>query len=246
MTMQKTRYLLLTVSFLLFPITIYYFSPVLIINAGLEGIINGSFIVFSIMCISSIFVGRLFCAYLCPVGCLQEYLFHVNNKQPKQGWKNRIKYGIFIIWIFMIIFSYIHAGGIKGIDFFYQTDHGISISKIQSYVIYYGIVLIILIPSLVGGKRAFCHYFCWMAPFMVIGMRLRHLFHISGLHLMVKSGQCIFCDKCTNACPMGLNTKAMVKNNKMNNTECIQCGACVDNCPQKVLKYTVSNNAGGK
>ncbi len=49
MARQRIRKLFLTVSLLLFPVTLYYFSPALIINAGLNGIINGSFIVFALL-----------------------------------------------------------------------------------------------------------------------------------------------------------------------------------------------------
>ena len=48
---QKVRKCLLLISFLAFPITIWYFSPYLIINAAMEHIINGSFIVFCLMLI---------------------------------------------------------------------------------------------------------------------------------------------------------------------------------------------------
>lgn len=41
---QRVRKTLLLISFLLFPITIWYFSPYLIIQAASEHIINGSFI----------------------------------------------------------------------------------------------------------------------------------------------------------------------------------------------------------
>ena len=43
---QRLRKMLLIISLLCFPVTLYYFSPALIINAGLAGIINGSFLVF--------------------------------------------------------------------------------------------------------------------------------------------------------------------------------------------------------
>ena len=41
MKRQKIRKLLLIIALLLFPITLYYFSPVLILNAAVNGIING-------------------------------------------------------------------------------------------------------------------------------------------------------------------------------------------------------------
>lgn len=91
---QKLRKLCIIVSMLCFPVTLYYFSPALIINAGLQGIINGSFVVFMLLFLLSIPFGRLFCAYLCPAGGLQECAFAVNGNHPRQGWRNSIKYVI--------------------------------------------------------------------------------------------------------------------------------------------------------
>lgn len=85
MKRQRVRKLLITISLRLFPITLYYFSPALIINAGQKGVISGSFIVFALIFLLSIPFGRLFCAYLCPAGGLQECVFAINDKNPKQG-----------------------------------------------------------------------------------------------------------------------------------------------------------------
>jgi len=186
MNRQKIRKTFITVSLLLFPITLYYFSPALIINAGLNGVINGSFIIFVLMFLLSILFGRFFCAYLCPAGGLQECAFAINDKKPKQGWKNNIKYIIWNIWLSAVVFCYFHSEKIVAVDFLFETENGVSVSSIQSYIIYYGIVLLIFIPSVLFGKRVFCHYFCWMAPFMVIGTKFRRLLHLPGLHIKVK------------------------------------------------------------
>ncbi len=238
---QRIRTLLLIISLLLFPVTIYYFSPAVIIMAGMEGIINGSFIVFAAMLVGSIFFGRLFCAYLCPGGGLQECAGMVTDKAPKQGWRNKIKYGIWSVWLAAVILCYVHRGQIVSIDFFYPTENGISISNVYGYVIYYGIILLILIPALIGGKRAFCHYFCWMAPFMVLGTKLRKRLHLPGLHIAVKYDGCVSCNRCNTACPMRVDVCNAVKTGGIDNAECIQCGACVDVCPQKVLAYKMGN-----
>lgn len=58
MTRQGIRKTLLLISFLLFPITIYYLSPALIIQGAAEGIAVGSFVVFGLMFISSLILGR--------------------------------------------------------------------------------------------------------------------------------------------------------------------------------------------
>ena len=246
MKRQKIRKLLLILSLLLFPVTLYYFSPALIFDAGMKGVINGSFLVFAAMLVLSVPFGRLFCAYLCPAGGLQECAFAVNDKLPKQGWRNKIKYVIWSVWILAVVVCYISNKKELKVDFWFETEHGISVSEIQSYVIYYGILCLILIPALLAGKRAFCHYFCWMAPFMVLGTKLRRLLHLPGLHVKVKAKQnCISCGKCSKSCPMGIDVireieKGQIKSRKYIPgylPECIQCGACIDQCPCSVLAY---------
>lgn len=118
MKRQRLRKLLLIVSLLLFPITLYYFSPALIINAGLKGIINGSFIVFMLMFVLSIPFGRLFCAYICPAGGLQECAFLVNENLPRQGWRNYIKYIIWTIWLSAVTYCYFQYGESVKMDFY--------------------------------------------------------------------------------------------------------------------------------
>ncbi len=241
MKRQNLRKLLSILSLLLFPVTLYYFSPALIINAGLEGIINGSFIVFILLLIGSIFFGRLFCAYLCPAGGLQEVLLLVNNKPPKQGWRNHIKYVLWIAWVISVILCYIGKGKILKVDFFYQTEYGISVSHIYVYIIYYGILLLILIPALIGGKRTFCHYFCWMAPFMVWGMKIRNFFHLPGFRVTIDQSHCVSCGKCSKSCPMCIDVPKSLsgRGERQTDTECIQCGECIDCCPKKVLQYSI-------
>lgn len=60
---QRVRRALLLISFLAFPITLYYFSPVLIMQSASEGVINASFLVFAAMLVASLFVGRLWCGW---------------------------------------------------------------------------------------------------------------------------------------------------------------------------------------
>lgn len=243
MKRQKLRKLLLIVSLLLFPVTLYYFSPVLIINGALNGIINGSFIVFMLMFLLAVPFGRLFCGYLCPAGGLQECTFAVNGKYPKQGWKNRVKYAIWAVWIVAVLVCYVLGNEITAVDFFFETTGGISVTNVQSYIIYYGIILLIFVPAVLFGKRVFCHYFCWMAPFMVLGTKLRRVLHLPGLHIKVKNrDSCIACGKCDRECPMGIQVSEFVAEGQVRSMECIQCGACVDGCPKKVLAYGWKDN----
>jgi len=46
---QRVRKALLFASLLLFPVTLYYFSPIIIVESAAQGIINASCIVFGLM-----------------------------------------------------------------------------------------------------------------------------------------------------------------------------------------------------
>ena len=235
---QRVRKMCLLFSFLLFPITIWYFSPYLIIQAAIEHIINGSFIVFCLMFVLSLFFGRVWCGYLCPAGGLQDCVMRVNDNPAKLGKRDRIKYVIWVVWIIAVIVTFILGKNDVTINPFYMTDHGISVSSIYNYAIYYGVIMLLVLPALIHGRRAACHYICWMAPFMVIGSSIGKLLHFPQLHIEVEKNKCISCGKCNRACSMGLDVKKMVSDGTIAKcTECIQCGACVDECPKKVLSY---------
>lgn len=238
MKRQNLRKLVLLISLLLFPITIFYFSPAIPFEGGSQGIINGSLIVFAAMFIFSMFLGRIFCSWLCPGGGLQEAATIIQPKPPAQGWRNYIKYVIWVIWLGSVVVMFLNGNKNLTVDFFFATDHGISVARPMAYTVYYGIILLILVPALFLGKRSFCHYLCWMAPFMILGYKLGRRLHLPQLRVKARGETCISCKKCSKVCPMGLPVEEMATKNQDLTGECIQCGACLDICPKDVLKYT--------
>ena len=129
------------------------------------------------------------------------------------------------------------SGGLKGINFFYNIESGISITEPFNYVIYYAVITLILVLNLIFGKRAFCKYMCWVSPFMIIGRKIRNIFKYPSLKLKSEKSKCISCMKCSEECPMSINVNQMVQRSNMENYECTLCGSCVDICPNKVIGY---------
>ena len=236
-TIQKIRKGLIFLSFFLFPAIFYYLSPVLIIQASSIGLINGSFILFLLMFISSLFLGRGYCGWVCPGAGCQEAIFLARDKRVTSG--DYIKWLIWIPWISSIAILAIRSGGYKSIDFFYQTTHGLSVYDVQSLLTYYSVLgLLIVLPAFVFGKRSFCHHLCWMAPFMILGRKIRNYFQWISLRLISAPDICKHCHTCTENCPMSLPVEEMVGQNIMENKECILCGTCVDGCKQGAIRYS--------
>ena len=229
---QKLRKAMLFISLMLFPITLNYLSPYLIIDAAMQGIINGSFIIFSFLFISSLFLGRYWCSRFCPGGALQDYAgIVINNKKAKGGKLDLIKYFIWVPWLGVIISFAFIAGGYTKIDFLYNTPYGISVDEPSRYIIYLAIVFILAASVFIGGKRAGCHYICWMAPFMIIGTIIKNYFKWPSYHLEVEPDKCEGCKQCVSRCQFSAirfipsQNRIIIDYNK-----CFGCGNCRDAC----------------
>ena len=246
MNRNKVRNVMILIVFALFPLIYYYFSPYLVIMGAAEGIVAGSLIVFGLLFVASLFLGRAFCGWICPAGAMQELCAKVRNKDFKNGKRNWTKYGIWLPWISIIVVLFIQAGSIVAIDPLYQTYFGISITGVESAIIFLVIAGLIAGIALAAGRRGACHTICWMAPFMIIGRKIRNTANWPALQLGSNKDLCINCKACTRACSMSLDVNAMVQKQTMENAECILCGRCVDVCPKGAIKYTFSKETGTK
>ena len=243
---QRIRKAVIILAFLSFPVTMNFFSPYVIVDSAMNGIVNGSLIIFVLMFISSLFLGRVWCGWLCPSGGMQEIVEPINQKRvngPKIDW---IKLLIWIPWVSIIIWLTVNAGGYSSVDLFYHTENGVSVAGSPdrpifiAYIIYYLVIALFLWLAITFGKRAGCHTICWMAPFMMSGRWIRNRFGWASLRLIANASNCADCKLCSRNCPMSLNVNAMVEQEQMENPECILCGTCVDNCSKQAIQFSFS------
>jgi polyferredoxin len=236
---QKIRRPIVICTAILFHLLLIFhllFSPVIIIAASFKGIINASFITYSLILLLSLFWGRAYCSWFCP-GCgVQEILILFIKRKSKNSKALYIKYFIFVIWIIAIIAGFI-IKGVSKVDVSYgMTDITIE----RKIILTIGSILIIVPITAIFGQFASCKYICWQAPFMILGTKIRDYFQLPGLRLKADAELCTSCKICNKKCPMALDVMENVKNNKMKDTECILCGNCIDNCKQKVIKYSMT------
>jgi polyferredoxin len=211
-----------------------FFSPVIIVLASYNSIINASFIVFVLIFLLSLFFGRAYCSWFCP-GCgVQEILSIIIKRKSKNSKALYIKYFIFAIWIGVIITGYV-LNGIKKIDLSYGMS---DITIERKIILTLGAIVLIVPLTAIFGKYASCKYICWQVPFMIIGSKIRDYFQFNGLRLKSEKTKCNSCKVCTAKCPMNLDVMENVRNGYMQETECILCGNCVDHCKQGAIEFS--------
>ncbi len=238
---QNIRKWLLVISFLLIPVTIFYISPVIIMMGAAEGIVTGGILLFILIFFLSLFVARLWCGWLCPMGACQEIGSPVMKHTVADGWRNWIKYGVMALWIIVIAYSFYGAGGIHAVDPFYGTVNGISISSLDILMIVVIIFSGIFAIAYFTGRRGFCHILCPQAGIMVAGRKIRNIFGWPALQLNADAALCIDCKKCSKECPMGLDVNGMVRKGEMEKADCILCASCADTCPKGAITYAWRN-----
>jgi ferredoxin-type protein NapH len=235
--LQKFRKILLLISFLLYPLTFFILSPDLLLFGASERVMTGDIVFFLILFVLSFVIGRLFCGWLCPAGALQDYCMGINKKPAKNKY-NWIKMVLFVPWILFFLLLVVYTGGIKDVDFFYKRTFGIPLTAIGEWTMYLMTAVLVVIVSLVSGKRGLCHILCWVSPFMIIGGKIRDFLKIPSLRLITKPELCNSCKLCSRDCPMSLPLDELIKTGKIGHSECILCLTCVNICTKNAIQLS--------
>ncbi|MBT3362158.1 MAG: 4Fe-4S binding protein [Chloroflexi bacterium] len=162
---------------------------------------------------------RAFCGYTCPIGSVQELLYHLPLKKFKIN--NRIVplvIRFIVLPTFIVVAAVYSIGILKEIglkDFFFLT-----ITAWTSLIF----IALVVISALV--YRPFCRFGC---PY---GMLLS-LAAIKSRFKIRQNESCIDCKnpKCVSVCPTG---EALSTSNKM---ECYLCYRCIEACPTQGIEY---------
>lgn len=224
-----------TLALILFPIYFYYLSPAIPLMGSASGILTGSIMLFVALLLISMVLGRGFCAYVCPVGTIQDMTGRGSPRKFPQKYFSWVKYLIWSAWLGTLFFLFRRAGGLRSIRFAFGTEYGISVSDISSLLAFLMVLLVFFFTSLVFGRRAACHTLCWIAPFMVLGNKLGRILHVPSLVIKASAETaCVSCGRCDEACPMSLEVSSMIKKGCIDSVDCILCGQCVDVCGRHI------------
>ncbi len=234
MKLQRIRKALLLVALLLFQVKILHFfmSPVVPVVAARAGVVPASLAVYGVLSLSSLFLGRAFCGWFCPGAAIQEVI-GLFRARAKAVFADRIKYGICGAWSTLVLITAAGAGGFQRVDFDFGTQGG---GLAQELLMRTGHFIIIGVLGAAFGAWASCRYICWIAPFLILGNRIRNYLVLPGLRVALRSESCSGCETCREACPMRVELETLATG-PIRDGNCILCGQCVDTCPSGAVRF---------
>jgi NapH/MauN family ferredoxin-type protein len=207
------------------------------INTGefLNRILLSSFTLLGIVLVFTVFFGRVFCGYFCPLGALQEIIRGIgrllgikNDLELPRIVDKYARYLKYLILLVIIILSY-RLGDLvfRNYDPYNALMHlG---NEWEEKVYGYSILIILLIASLFT-KSFWCRYFC------PLGATLGVFKKFSFFRLKRDQQTCVSCNNCNYVCPAGLD---VANSDSVKSVDCISCLNCVSDCPTKSLTVSV-------
>ena len=177
------------------------------------------------MVVFSLIGNKIFCGWICPLGCLQELIYKVSK-----GLK-RIKPAFFITnsvrFSLIVLFSmYVYFFEMNIYDFFnpFELFHW----HLYTYII---IVISIVIAASLVFFRPFCHFIC-PAGFITWIFEQISIFKIHK-----NTGKCTLCKKCIKDSPCAA-VEPIINDQKIV-PDCYACGKCIESCPEDALTFSL-------
>jgi len=190
----------------------------------------GLFLLISFLAISWIF-RKAFCGWLCPVGTISEYLWHVGRyvfgrnfrlPRPLDIALRSLKYILFGLFLYVVVSMPVPALR----DFLARPYGLIADVKMLNFFRFVGatgsIVMAILVLASIFVQNLWCRYLCSYGALMGL------MSSLSPLRIRRNPDLCIDCGKCTRECPSSLPVDQLIS---IRSAECTACLTCIASCP---------------
>jgi len=181
----------------------------------------------------ALFLGRVFCSWICPISFLSEVMDWIRLRfSPHQRLKDHFMLARKFLWFVLMI--EVTVTMVLGAPIFvFLSPPGLVGREIMMVVFFKtmaveGVVVIIVLIMNLVTRRFFCRYLCPLGALLAfIGSSRKLKVTLSD------PSSCVDCGFCSKACLMGLSPQLW----ESHTAYCWNCGECVDTCPKGVLDY---------
>ncbi|MEN6444565.1 MAG: 4Fe-4S binding protein [Candidatus Cloacimonas sp.] len=234
-------FLLLAVAFFIgiiywgLPYTIHHICPYAIVCFGVSNrfvkTVFALTIAFSfLILVLSIFYGRIFCGWICPLGTIQELLFMLNYKKKKRRKQIPLYLERHFAKFKYIVLALTVILSLLGFNYLFIHSCPIFALSILPSIAISGLIVVLVI--LVGGifwERFWCRFLCPYAALLNLFQMLSKMLHLPRLMMHRNLERCNDCGICSQNCPMNIN---LTQTEFVDNPNCILCFRCAQKCPK--------------
>lgn len=180
----------------------------------------------------ALFLGRVFCSWVCPVTCILELIDRLRRAVSKKKFlHNRLLVAKKVLWFTLM--AELLLSMILGTPLFvFLSPPGLVGRETMMLVFFHtaaleGILLLAIVLLELLTRRFFCRSFCPLGGLLAFLGRGRKL------RVTVIAENCTGCGRCQKSCPMGL---APDQDEGMG-AYCWNCGECLDVCRENALQF---------
>lgn len=207
-------------------------------NRGVMGLV---LFLLTVPVLISLFWGRVFCGWMCPIGAVQEFInfkrFRFNLPTAADRPLKLLKYLLLLGFSLATIWT--------GINYFGHHEPFKTLFNFDGSTLSFILLALILGWSIVT-ERPFCRYICPLGAILAITSRF------SRCKVSPDKAACVHCRLCAKngCCPTGalrIENSGAEALPVIDSAECIRCGKCKLSCPRNAISdgRTRSNSSSG-
>lgn len=203
--------------------------------------------------IATLFFGRFFCSWICPMGILNQWISHFFNKRrPIDDYKinsyrkiYRLKYYILTVLIVLSAFGSLQTGLLDPIalitrsfaaSIFPGLNYWGGAFYLKSPVFYGGVFITVLFLAILFANRFLTRF--WCRVLCPLGALLGLFSGMALFRIYRDVDKCNDCQKCLQFCQGGCEPNAALRS-----SECHLCMNCIEQCPENALHYGLPKEA---
>lgn len=236
--------LLLSLGFLVLVIrggsyVIHQACPYAVVCFGMNGssflrlgslVMSGAIIFGFAVLVYTMFFGRRFCAWLCPLGTVQELVFALRGKRYRMKHRSpfyvdrRLAFIKYVILLTTVVLSLVGLGYL-----FIRLCPFYGLSLLAKMIAPGVVITILIIVASLFWERVWCRFLCPYGALMNVTQWLGEVIGIRRKKIHRNLERCTDCGLCSLNCPMNIN---ITEYEYVHDRNCIHCGRCTESCPK--------------